>query len=296
MKILVAGGSGLLGRALVAALRRDRHQVAILTRTPRHADDVLWSTEREPGGWTTAVESADAVINLAGAPIAAGRWTEARKAEIIGSRTRSTALLVAAIRNAATPPRLINGSAIGFYGSRGDEPLTEASGPGDDFLARVCIAWEAEASKAADVARVVLLRTGVVLSPEGGALPQLALPFRLFAGGPIGSGKQYVSWIHIADWVALVQWALATAVAGPLNATAPAPVNNASFARALGRALRRPALLPAPAFALRLAMGEMADAMILGGQRVLPAKAESLGFRFSYPALGPALAAIYGRP
>jgi uncharacterized protein (TIGR01777 family) len=295
MKVLIAGGSGLLGRALITALRQDQHQVAVLTRTPRHPEDVLWSLDREPGGgWTTAVESADAVINLAGAPIAAGRWTEARKAEIRGSRTRSTSLLVTAIRNAATPPRLINASAVGFYGSRGDEPLTEASGPGDDFLARVCIEWEAEASKAADVARVVLLRTGVVLSKEGGALPQLALPFRLFAGGPIGSGRQYISWIHIDDWVALVRWALGTAVAGPLNATAPMPVTNAEFARALGRALRRPALVPAPAFALRLAMGEMADAMVLGGQRVLPAKAESLGFRFSYPALGPALASIYG--
>jgi uncharacterized protein (TIGR01777 family) len=295
MKILVAGGSGLLGTALVAALRGDGHQVAVLTRHVRHPEDVLWSLDREGGGWTTAVASADAVVNLAGAPIAAGRWTEARKAEILASRTRATTLLVAAIRDAARPPRLINSSAIGFYGSRGDEPLTEASAPGHDFLARVCIEWEAEASKASDVARVVLLRTGVVLAKEGGALPQLALPFRFFAGGPIGSGKQYISWIHIDDWIALVRWALTTAVAGPLNATAPAPVTNSEFARSLGHVLRRPALLPAPAFALRLALGEMADAMILGGQRVLPAKAESLGFRFSYPALGPALASIYGR-
>jgi uncharacterized protein (TIGR01777 family) len=295
MKILVAGGSGLLGHALVSTLRHDGHQVAVLTRKATHPDDVLWSLDREPGGWTTAVESADAVINLAGAPIAAGRWTTARKAEIVASRTRSTALLVAAIRHATRPPRLINASAIGFYGSRGDEPLTETSAPGHDFLARLCIEWEAEASKASDVARVVLLRTGVVLARDGGALPQLALPFRLFAGGPIGSGKQYISWIHLDDWVALVRWALTTPVAGPLNATAPNAVTNAEFARALGQALHRPAIVPAPAFALRLALGEMADAMILGGQRVLPAKAESLGFRFSYPALGPALASIYRR-
>jgi uncharacterized protein (TIGR01777 family) len=295
MKILVAGGSGLLGSALVATLRAEGHHVAVLTRQARHPDDVLWSLERDSGGWTTAVESADAIVNLAGASIAGGRWTAARKADIGSSRTRATALLVTAIRQAVRPPRLINGSAIGFYGSRGDEPLTEASAPGDDFLARVCVEWEAEASKASDVTRVVLVRSGMVLAKTGGALPRLALPFRFFAGGPMGSGRQYISWIHIDDWVALVRWALTTAVSGPLNATAPAPVSNADFARTLGRVLRRPAIMPAPAFALRLALGEMADAMVLGGQRVLPAKAESLGFRFSYPALEPALASIYGR-
>ena len=173
--------------------------------------------------------------------------------------------------------------------------MTEASAAGSDFLASVCKAWEAEALEAAPTTRVVLLRSGLVLAKEGGALPQLALPFRLFAGGPVGSGRQYMSWIHRDDWVSMVRWALTkNAVSGPLNLTAPAPVSNAQFAGALGRALHRPAVIPAPGVALRIALGEMADAMILSGQRVLPEKAQANGFGFKYPELESALAAIYG--
>jgi uncharacterized protein (TIGR01777 family) len=296
VKIVIAGGSGFLGTALTQGCRAAGHRVSVLTRRPRQEDDVAWS----PGGgdqeWRAVIDGADAVVNLAGEGIADRRWTAARKAAIADSRVRATRALVAAIDGARLKPAtLLSGSAIGIYGNRGDEPLTEESPAGSDFLADVCRAWEAAAAPASPATRVVLLRTGVVLARDAGALPQMALPFRFFAGGPLGSGRQYVSWIHLADWVAAVQWALATAgVTGPLNVTAPSPATNAEFARALGRAMQRPAVMPAPSFALRLGLGEMADALLLGGQRVLPAKARRLGFEFGYPALDGALSAIYG--
>jgi uncharacterized protein (TIGR01777 family) len=194
------------------------------------------------------------------------------------------------------PPTLINASAVGIYGARGDELLTEESAPGSGFLASLGRDWEKEALSAAPHVRVVLLRTGIALDKEGGALPRMALPFRFFVGGPLGSGRQYVSWIHRDDWTAMISWALTTdALSGPLNVTAPTPVTNTEFARTLGRVLRRPALTPAPAFALRGVLGEMADALVTG-QRVLPAKAHELGFGFSYPRLESALRAIYPRP
>jgi uncharacterized protein (TIGR01777 family) len=293
MRIVVAGGTGFLGHALVERLRRD-HDVIVLTRRPRTADQIGWTATETGGAWTAAVQAADAVINLAGEPIAAGRWTAARKAAIRRSRIAATTAIVGAMRSGGRAHTLVNASAVGVYGDRGDEPLTESSPPGDDFLARVCQDWEAAAEPAADTARVVLLRTGLVLDAGGGALPRLALSFRLFAGGRMGSGRQYWSWIHRDDWVEMVCWALSNAtVSGALNVTAPEPVTNAAFARELGRTLRRPTLLPAPALALRLVLGEMADAMILGGQRVLPAKGQALGFTFRYPTLTGALAAIY---
>jgi uncharacterized protein (TIGR01777 family) len=192
------------------------------------------------------------------------------------------------------PSMLLNQSAVGFYGAHGPEPLTEESLPGSGFLASVCVAWEAAAMKAASMTRVVLLRTGLPLDSSGGALPRLALPFHFFAGGRLGSGKQYWSWIHIDDWIRMVRWAIDEPdVNGPLNATAPAPATNRELAAALGHALRRPAWAPAPAFALRLLLGEMADALILSGQRVLPAKATQGGFEFRYPDLDSALQQIY---
>ena len=293
---MIAGGSGFLGMALADAWRAAGHQVAVLTRRPRREGDVAWSPDGGVQAWRAAIDGADAVVNLAGEGIADQRWTAARKRAILDSRVRATRAIVTAINAAVVKPgTLISGSAIGIYGDRGVEPLTEESPAGSDFLADVCRAWEAETAATAPSTRVVLLRTGVVLAKDAGALPQMALPFRFFAGGPVGSGRQYLSWIHLADWVAMVQWALATAaVTGPLNVTAPAPATNAAFARALGRALRRPAVLPAPSFALRLGLGEMADALLLGGQRVLPAKAQRLGFEFSYPALDDALGEIYG--
>ena len=295
MTVVIAGGTGFLGQSLVAACRREGRRVLVLTRRPRWPDDVEWSTTGSDTAWTHAIDGADAVVNLAGEGIADKRWTAERKAAILDSRVRATRALVGAITAARTPPRtFISSSAIGIYGTRGEEPATEETPPGPDFLASVCRQWEAEANAAATATRVVLLRTGIVLARHGGALPQIAMPFRFFAGGPVGSGRQYMSWIHLVDWVSMVTWTLATtAIAGPLNLTAPAPVTNADFSRALGRAMHRPALVPAPAFALRLALGEMAEALLLGGQRVLPAKAQRHGFDFQYSTVDAALQEIY---
>ena len=294
-KIIVAGGTGLLGTALVGALQDDRHMVVVLTRRPTRDNEVRWSPQYAEGLWTAALDNAHAVINLAGASIAGSRWTTARKAAIRDSRMQATAALVKAIAASGQPPPIfISSSAVGYYGSRGDEPVTETTAPGSDFLAHVCRDWEAAASQLSPAARVVLLRSGVVLARHGGALPQMALPFKLFAGGPAGSGRQFMSWIHLHDWVATVKWALASQhIAGPLNVTAPEPVTNEDFSRSLGRVLGRPAWLEAPSFALRLMLGEMADALILGGQRVLPAVAQQHGFAFQYPTLESALRQIY---
>jgi uncharacterized protein (TIGR01777 family) len=291
--IVIAGGSGFLGTALVKAWRTEGHRVVVLTRQPRHRDDVEWSVEG--GSWTAALDGADAVVNLAGEGIADRRWSAARKGAILESRVRATRAIVSAIQSARTPPGvLLNASAIGIYGVRGDEPVTEDTPPGSDFLGMVCREWEAQANVAATSTRVVLLRTGVVLARHGGALPQMARPFWFLVGGPLGTGRQYVSWIHLTDWVALVRWAMTgSSVAGPLNLTAPNPVTNAEFSRALARALHRPGVMRAPAFALRAALGEMAEALLLGGQRVVPANALRLGFEFRYPLLEPALRDIY---
>jgi hypothetical protein len=296
MKIVVAGGTGFLGSALVHACRVNGDDVTVLTRRPRAAADVQWYPEVSGGAWTAVLDTADAVVNLAGEGIADRRWDAARKAAILDSRVTATRALAEAIRACARPPSVfISASAVGFYGTRGDELLTEDSTPGSDFLANVCRAWEREASRAASVTRVVLVRTGVVLARDGGALPRMALPFRFFAGGRLGSGQQYVSWIHREDWVQIARWALGNAeVSGPVNLTAPAPVTNAEFTDALARALHRPALFPVPALALRTLLGtEMADALLLDGQRVLPEKAQRLGFQFRYSTVQRALAAIY---
>lgn len=296
MKLVIAGGSGLLGSALVHRLKGEGHDVRVLSRRPRAPHDIAWTPDGTAGAWASALDDADAVVNLAGESIASGRWTSARKARIRDSRIQATRSLVAAMQRAARPPSVfVNGSAIGYYGPRGDEPVTEQMPPGDDFLALVCRDWEAEARRAADLTRLVLLRTGIVLAREGGALPPMALPFRLFAGGPVGSGHQYQAWIHRDDWVTMAAWALRTpAVSGPLNVTAPNPVTNREFAQTLGRVLSRPAFMPAPAFAMRAVLGEMADALLLTGARVIPAHAQAMGFHFEYPTLEPALRAIYG--
>jgi uncharacterized protein len=296
VKIVVAGGTGFLGRPLVAALRGRGDDVIVLTRRPGADGEIAWMPEQPSGGWVAAVQAADAVINLAGEGIADRRWSPARKAAILNSRVAATRALAHVLGDAVTPPAFLSGSAIGIYGDRGDEHVTERTPPGSDFLARVCVEWEREANAVANVARVVLLRTGVVLSRDGGALAQMSLPFRFFAGGRIGSGRQFISWIHRDDWIAMVVWALQAAIAGPLNLTAPTPVRNADFARALGRVLHRPALMPAPTLAVRLAVGELADAAILGGQRVLPTVAMERGFAFQHPELEDALRAIYGAP
>jgi uncharacterized protein (TIGR01777 family) len=297
MRVVIAGGTGLLGTALADTLRASDHEVTTLTRHPRRADQVAWSPDpaARDTSWYRAIERADAVVNLAGESIAGARWTTARKHALRDSRVYPTRAIAAAVLAAGRRPGvLISGSAVGIYGTRGDESITEATPPGTDFLSELGTAWEAAAQDAATATRVILLRTGLVLASRGGALPRLARPFRWLAGGPLGSGRQYMSWIHLEDWVAMVMWALATPdVSGPLNATAPHPVTNEEFARTLGRVLRRPAWLRAPAFAVRIALGEMGETVALAGQRVTPAKAQSLGFEFRYPTLDAALRALY---
>jgi hypothetical protein len=306
MRIVIAGGTGFLGRTLAGRLHAEGHAVSVLSRRgsdapppprapaaqPPAPAPLAWAPDGTAGAWAEALDGCDAVVNLAGESIATHRWTVAQKARIRDSRLLATRSLVAAIKAAARPPKvLISGSAQGYYGSRGDEVLTEDAAPGDDFLAGVCVAWEREALEARPfVARVVLVRAGLVLDGREGALPQMLRPFRLFAGGPVGSGRQFMSWIHREDWVGLVRWALQTDAAdGPLNATAPNPLRNADIARIIGRALGLPSVMPAPALAVRLALGEMADALLLSSQRVVPARATALGFAFRFPDFDAAL-------
>jgi hypothetical protein len=294
MHIVVAGGTGFLGSALVNRLRGDGHDVTVLTRRPRGPGEAHWDPQGPADAWSRALDEADGVVNLAGESIDGKRWTAARKAAIRESRIGATRALAGAIARAPRAPAVfLSASGIGTYGARGDEPLTEESAPGSGFLAELGQEWEATALAAASVTRVVLLRTGIVLARRGGALPRMARPFYFLAGGPLGSGRQYMSWIHLDDWIGMVTMALTSdAVAGPLNVTAPNPVTNRELARTLGRVLGRPALLPAPAFALRIILGEMAD-MVLTGQRVLPARAQAAGFTFRHVELEPALRAIY---
>jgi uncharacterized protein (TIGR01777 family) len=286
---------------LASALSADGESVIVLTRGAGSsasvpAQTVAWTPDGTAGPWAAAVSGATAVINLAGESIAGKRWTAAQKTRVLDSRVQATRSLVAAIAAAATPPPVfVSGSAVGYYGPLGDEIATEEHAPGSDFLAEVCIRWEQEAVRASSArTRVVTIRTGLVLERDGGALPQMLPPFRFGVGGPVGSGRQYWPWIHRQDWVDLVRFAIRTSsVVGPINLTAPKPVTNAEFARALGRALHRPSLLPAPGFALKLLLGEMADALLLSGQRAIPAKAEQLGYRFAFPDVDAALRRIF---
>jgi uncharacterized protein (TIGR01777 family) len=302
VRIVVAGGTGFLGRPLVDALARAGHEVTVLTRgrgeasQTSHVRSLAWSPDGTAAAWASAINGVDAVINLAGESIAGKRWTTDQKKRIAESRRLATRSIVTAIEAAAAPPSLLlNGSAVGYYGPRGDEVLTENAAAGHDFLANVCTMWEAEAQAAASHrTRVVTIRTGIVLEKDGGALPPMLPPFRFGAGGPVGTGRQYWPWIHRADWIGLVQWILQTpAVTGAVNATAPNPVSNSEFAHTLGRAMHRPSLLPAPAFALRLLLGEMADGLLLSGQRAVPRLAEQGGYTFRYRQLDEALAAIF---
>lgn len=297
-RIVIAGGTGFLGRPLADALAADGHDVVVLSRSAGRGRtrSVTWVPDGEVGPWAAEVDGAAAVVNLAGESIAGKRWTAAQKHRILESRLLATRSLVAAIQRATTPPPLlVSGSAVGYYGPRGDEVVAEDAGPGADFLAGVCVQWEAAAAGAASPrTRVVRLRTGLVLEQDGGALPEMLLPFKWGVGGPVGSGRQYWPWIHRDDWIGIVRWAIRTADAsGAVNATAPSPVTNAAFARALGQALHRPSFLPAPGFALRLLLGEMADSLLLSGQRAVPQRAELGGYGFSYRTVEAALAAIF---
>ncbi|MGE0448568.1 MAG: TIGR01777 family oxidoreductase [Vicinamibacterales bacterium] len=299
MKIVVAGATGFLGSALATALIQRGHDLVVLSRRPGRTTTaaagrrtVEWDPGGAAGAWTSEIEGAGAVVNLAGEPIAGRRWTPAQKHRILQSRVSATRLLADAIADAAAPPPVfVSASGVGFYGPCGDELVTELHPAGDDFLARVCHQWEAAARLAMSArTRVVRVRTGLVLAKEGGALPRMLPPFRLGLGGPLGSGQQYWPWIHLVDWVALVTFAIERDdVDGALNATGPEPVTNLAFTRALGRALRRPTVLPAPAFALRLLLGEMADGLLLSGQRAVPAAALHYGFTFQHDTIDHAL-------
>ena len=302
MKIVIAGGTGFLGRPLAERLAADGRDVIVLTRgapaAPRRSVRfVAWNPDGI-GVWTNEIDGADAVVNLAGESIAARRWSAAQKQRILDSRLKATRAVAGAIRAARrAPASFVSGSAVGYYGPQGDGVVTEAQPAGSDFLATVCEQWESEAIRGAgSVTRVVCIRTGLALEKDGGAFPRILLPFKFGAGGPLGSGRQYWPWIHRDDWVELVRWAIDTpAAAGPLNLTAPTPVTNAEFTRTLGHVLHRPAFLPAPAFALRIALGEMADALLLSGQRAVPAAARELGFTFRHTHLEDALRDILQR-
>jgi uncharacterized protein (TIGR01777 family) len=291
MRVAVTGSRGLIGSALVAALEAGGDEVTRVVRGhPGHAN-VAWDPAKGTIG-AEGLEGVDAVVHLAGESIAAGRWTQARKDAIRRSRVDGTRLLAETLTRLEHRPRLLlSASAVGYYGSRGDEPLTEESPPGTGFLAEVCRAWEAAARPAGDAGiRVVTPRFGMVLAREGGALPRMLTPFRLGLGGVIGSGAQYVSWIALPDLVALLRFLMgADGLAGPVNAVAPRPVTNREFTKALGRVLGRPTVVPVPPFVVRLVFGEMGEAVLLGGQRVLPARLETAGFRFRTPDLEAAL-------
>lgn len=309
MKVLIAGGTGFLGNPLAWTWAEEGHDVRILTRSLPAGQSQHESGTGKPGitrvGWVPdggagslarELDGASLLVNLAGESIAQGRWTAERKKALRNSRILATGSLVTALRDSPNPPStIISGSAVGYYGDRGGETLTEDSSPGTDFLAQLCVDWEAEALRAsAPGRRVILLRTGLALEKGGGVLGKMIRPFRLFAGGPLGTGRQYMPWIHRHDWVEMVRWLADTpSVCGPVNATAPHPVTNREFVRALGRALRRPAIVPAPRFAMSIALGEMAGA-VLAGQRALPTRAQAAGYHFRYPEIDIAFRGIFG--
>ena len=300
MNVLISGSSGLVGGALVPYLSTAGHSVTRLKRSlssRNDAKEILWS----PGAGeldAAALEGIDAVVHLAGENIASGRWTDAKKKELVDSRIQSTRLLVDSFKKMEKKPSVfICASAIGFYGERGDEELTEESSAGSGFLADLCKDWEKEAAKAEALGiRTVMLRIGVVLSPEGGMLAKVLPPFQMGAGGNIGSGSQYMSWIALDDLIGLIKFALENdSVEGPLNAVAPEAVTNAQFTRVLGKVLGRPTIFPVPTFAARLLFGEMAEETMLASTRVAPDKAEKAGYQFRYPGAESALRHLLGK-
>lgn len=296
MHVLVTGGTGFIGRALCARLVGDGHRVSVLTRSRAGALSALPAGTACVERLDALAEAVDACVNLAGENLGTRRWTPARKRTFVDSRIDTTRRLVDFFAAQSQRPRvLVSGSAIGWYGARGDEPLTEdaSAGAPDEFTVQLCRAWESEAQRAEALGvRVCRVRTGIVLERDGGSLAQMLLPFRLGLGGPIGGGRQWISWIHREDLVSLLSWLLTTpAASGVYNGTAPQPVIQRDFAKALGRALHRPAVMPMPAPVLRLLMGEMAG-IVVTGQRVVPQRALQQGFVYRYPELDSALAAI----
>lgn len=291
MRVVVSGATGLIGTALTARLRADGHQVVRLVRGTPSGDDVQWDPAAGllPDG---ALDGADAVVHLAGAGIGDHRWTEEYKRVLVESRVRSTTLLAERIAASADGPKVfLSGSAIGYYGATDDRELDETSPAGDDFLARLCVKWEdAAAPAAAAGARTAFLRTGIVLTPSGGALKKLLPLFRLFTGGRFGNGKQWQSWVSIDDEVGAITHLLTADVEGPVNLTAPNPVTNAEFSKTLGTVLHRPSALPVPRFGPALLLGgELADALLFTGQRVLPKVLERSGYQWHHATLEAAL-------
>ena len=299
MKILIGGSHGLVGTALIKSLETMGHEVFRLVRyAPHSKTEVEWSPDRYSIA-LARIEGFDAVVNLAGESIAEGRWTDEKKLRIRESRVKGTKLLGDALANLTVRPKtFICASAIGYYGNRGDEILTESSAPGDDFLADVCQKWEEATALATEKGiRVVNTRFGVILDTEGGALKKMLPPFRMGVGGKIGSGKQWMSWIALDDVVGGIQFALANdSIKGPVNFVAPVPVTNAEFTRTLGQALSRPTLFPMPGFAVKLLFGEMGEALLLGSERVAPKRLIAEGYEFRFSQLKPALAHILEKP
>lgn len=299
MRIAITGASGLIGSQLSAFLQTGGHRVDAMVRSASSATgtDIVW----DPKGGAldrSALEGVDAVVHLAGENIAGGRWTDERKRRVLESRVNGTKTIARAVSSLDRPPKvLVVASAVGFYGARGEEPLTEDSPAGEGYLSEVCQAWEDAASSAEDAGiRVVKLRIGIVLSASGGALATMLPAFKFGVGGVLGSGDQYMSWIALDDVVGLLHHVLMTEEArGVVNATAPAPVTNREFTKVLGKVIRRPTILPVPSFAIKAMFGEMGDTLLLHGSRVLPKRAQELGFEFLYPDLESALRAELGR-
>jgi hypothetical protein len=307
MKVVIAGGTGFIGSALIRHLLAAKHSLVLLTRSPAPARSIYSSGNStsliidqwngtSPGAWTQHLEGADAIINLAGESLAAGRWTKARKERILSSRINATRVIVDAIHQCARKTSvLINASAVGFYGDVPSGDVTEEHPAGKGFLAEVCSRWEDEGRKAESLGmRVVFPRTGIVLDRTGGALAKLALPIKLYVGGPLGSGKQWMPWIHLEDEIRAIVFALENQnITGPINLTAPNPVTNKELVSSIAKVLHRPAWAPAPSFALRLILGEMSE-MLLRGQRAIPNKLLQAGFEFKYNQIDQALKYIFG--
>lgn len=293
MKILISGSTGLVGEALIKSLTNDGHEVVRLVRRERStgALEIEWHPNQGRID-SQHLEGFDAVVHLAGESIASGRWSEAKKRSIRESRTKGTSLLSESLARLSHPPSVfLSASAIGYYGNRGNELLKESSAPGNDFLADVCVEWEAATKPAVEKGiRTVYTRFGMILDSDGGALAKMLTPFRMGIGGKVGEGTQWMSWIALDDVIAALRFLIGDeSISGPVNIVAPNPVTNAEFTRTLGRTLSRPTILPMPAFGARLVFGEMADALLLSSQKVEPSVLEDKGFRFSWPTLEPAL-------
>lgn len=302
MRIVITGGTGLIGQALVKNLVDDGHEVVILTRTPEKKGETLPEGVRAVGwdgrtaeGWLDAADGADAIVNLAGENLSGGLWTKKRKQRILSSRTNAGQAVTQAVEKAAKKPKVVvQASAVGYYGPRRGEKVTEKTSAGKDFLADVCAEWEASSAAVEKLGvRRPVIRTGLVLSGEGGVLPLMALPFKLFVGGPVGSGRQYLPWIHLDDEVRAIRLLIENERAnGPFNLSAPNPLTNRGFGKALAAALHRPYFMPAPGFMMRLVLGEM-SVLVLEGQKAVPQRLLDLGFKFRYPQVQAALESIY---